>query len=70
MIAATHHHDTPEREKLWREVQERTAKLSPKGRLVVVDSGHFVQTDRPDAVVAAVLAAAAETVANVAACRR
>ena len=69
VIAATDHGDTPERESLWRDVQQRTAALSPKGRLVVVDSGHFVQTDRPAAVVAAVLTVAAERGVNVAACR-
>lgn len=69
VIAATDHADTPAREKLWREVQARTARLSPKGRLVVVHSGHFVQLDRPDVVAAAVLAVAAKAGADVAACR-
>jgi pimeloyl-ACP methyl ester carboxylesterase len=70
VIAATNHGDTPERESLWRDVQRRTAALSPKRRLVVVNSGHFVQIERPAAVVAAVLAVAAQSGADIAACKR
>ncbi len=56
VLAATDHGDTSEREALWRDVQARTAALSPKGRLEIVEgSGHFIQTDRPQAVIAAVL---------------
>jgi hypothetical protein len=44
--------------------------MSPKGPLVVVHSGHFVQTDRPGAVVAAVSRVAVESGVNGAACRR
>jgi pimeloyl-ACP methyl ester carboxylesterase len=59
VLAATDHDDTPQREALWREVQLRTAKLSPQGQLEVVNhSGHFIQVDRPDVVIAAVLEAA------------
>lgn len=59
VLAATDHGDTPEREALWLQVQARTAALSPKGRLEVVEgSGHFIQDDRPDAVVDAVREAA------------
>jgi pimeloyl-ACP methyl ester carboxylesterase len=47
-----------------------TAALSPKGRLELVRSGHFIQKDRPKAVVAAVLSVAAASVAKTAACRR
>lgn len=54
VLSATKHGDTPERERLWQQVQERTAALSPRGRHVVVDSGHFVQQDRPEAVVEAI----------------
>jgi hypothetical protein len=42
VLAATDHGDTPQREALWQEVQSRTAALSPKGRLQVVHSGHFI----------------------------
>lgn len=60
VLAAANHGDTPEREALWRDVQARTAALSPRGRLVIVDgSGHFVQQDKPAAVIQAVLQAAA-----------
>jgi pimeloyl-ACP methyl ester carboxylesterase len=69
VIAASDHGDTPEHEALWREVQRRTALLSPKGRLVTVQSGHFVQSDRPTAVVAAILTVAAESGISVATCR-
>jgi pimeloyl-ACP methyl ester carboxylesterase len=59
VLAATDHDDTPQREALWREVQSRTAALSPKGHLNVVNhSGHFIQVDQPDVVYAAVLEAA------------
>jgi pimeloyl-ACP methyl ester carboxylesterase len=59
VLAATDHDDTPQREALWQEVQSRTAALSPKGHLEVVNhSGHFIQIDRPDVVYAAVLEAA------------
>jgi pimeloyl-ACP methyl ester carboxylesterase len=59
VLAATNHDDTPQREALWRQVQSRTAALSPRGHLEVVNhSGHFIQVDRPDVVYAAVLEAA------------
>lgn len=70
VIAATDHGDTPEREALWRDVQKRTAELSPKGRLEIVESGHFVQTERPEAVTAAVLSVAVEAGIDISACRR
>ncbi|TPV97491.1 MAG: putative aminoacrylate hydrolase RutD [Beijerinckiaceae bacterium] len=47
VLAATYHGDTPAREALWRNVRQRSAAPSPKGRLVVVDSGHFIQKDTP-----------------------
>jgi pimeloyl-ACP methyl ester carboxylesterase len=59
VLVATDHDDTPQREALWQDVQSRTAALSPKGHLEVVDrSGHFIQVDRPEVVVGAVLQAA------------
>lgn len=71
VLAATDHGDTPEREALWREVQARTAALSPLGRLEVVDgSGHFIQEDRPEAVTGAVIAAAAAAGFDTAGCPR
>ena len=71
VLAATDHGDTPGREALWRDVQARTAALSPRGRFVVVEgSGHFVQTERPAAVVDAVLQAAREAGADAAGCAR
>jgi pimeloyl-ACP methyl ester carboxylesterase len=69
VLAATDHGDTPEREALWRDVQARTAALSPKGRLEVVEgSGHFIQADRPEAVIAAVLEVARATGADTSFC--
>ena len=60
VLAATDHGVTPELEALWQEVQARTAVLSPNGRLVVVEgSGHFIQGDRPQVVIDAVLDASA-----------
>ena len=57
VLAATDHGVTPEREALWHEVQAQTAALSPRGRLQVVPgSGHFIQNDRPEVVIDAVLA--------------
>jgi pimeloyl-ACP methyl ester carboxylesterase len=71
VLAATDHGDTPAREALWRDVQARTAALSPRGRLVIVEgTGHFIQADRPAAVVDAVLQAAREAGADVAGCAR
>jgi pimeloyl-ACP methyl ester carboxylesterase len=59
VLAATDHGDSPQREALWREIQSRTAALSPKGRLVVVEhSGHFIQQDDPEAIIRAILDAA------------
>jgi pimeloyl-ACP methyl ester carboxylesterase len=69
VLAATNHGDTPEREALWHEVQARTAMLSPKGRLEVVEgAGHFIQKERPGAVISAVLEAARTVGANVSGC--
>ena len=63
------HGDTPEREALWRDVQARTAALSPKGRLEVVEgSGHFIQADRSEAVIAAVLEVARAIGADTSSC--
>jgi pimeloyl-ACP methyl ester carboxylesterase len=70
VVAATDHADTPEREALWLDVQRRTAALSPQGRLVIAEgSGHFVQQDRPQVVVDAVLDVLAAGGVDVAACR-
>jgi pimeloyl-ACP methyl ester carboxylesterase len=61
VLVATDHGVTPEREALWLEVQAQTAALSPKGRLKIVQgSGHFIQKDRPQVVIEAVLEAACE----------
>ena len=69
VLAATDHGDTPGREALWRDVQARTAALSPKGRLEVVEgSGHFIQADRSEAVIAAVLEVARATGADTSSC--
>ena len=54
VLSATKHDDTTDREALWQEIQERTARLSPRGQRVVVESGHFIQRDRPEAVAAAI----------------
>ena len=54
--AAAEHDAVPELEGLWREVQAQTAALSPRGRLCIVEgAGHFIQNDRPQIVVGAVL---------------
>lgn len=69
VLAATDHGDTSSRESVWREVQERAATLSPRGRLEVVQgSGHFIQNDRPRAVIQAVLGLARESGADISAC--
>jgi pimeloyl-ACP methyl ester carboxylesterase len=68
VLAATEHGDTPDREALWQEVQRRTAALSPRGRLVTVESGHAIQADRPDSVLAAVLSVARQAGMDVSAC--
>jgi pimeloyl-ACP methyl ester carboxylesterase len=40
---------------IWSELQRDLVSRSPQGRLVVAEhSGHFVQTDQPDAVVSAI----------------
>jgi len=68
VLVAADHHDTPQREALWQDVQRRTAALSPKGRLEIVQAGHFIQTDRPDVVIAAVLQTAREAGADISVC--
>jgi len=71
VLAATDHGATPEREALWRDVQVRTAALSPRGRLQVVHgSGHFIQNDRPEAVIQVVLQVMRQTGADTAECKR
>jgi hypothetical protein len=67
VIAASDHNDTPAREALWQEVQARTAMLSPRGELVTVGGGHFVQTE--NLVVTAILDAATAAGYDTAACR-
>lgn len=69
VIAATEHGAPPKEEALWLDVQRRTARMSAKGRLVVVKGGHSIPIERPGAVVSAVLSVAAESGADVAACR-
>lgn len=55
VLVATDHADTAEREALWLEIQRRTAALSSQGALRVAQgSGHFIQEDRPETVVAAI----------------
>jgi hypothetical protein len=69
VIAASDHNDTPGREALWQEVQARPAMLSPRGKLVTVNGGHFVQTESPQVVVTAILDAATAAGYDVAGCR-
>jgi pimeloyl-ACP methyl ester carboxylesterase len=69
VLAATDHAMTPEREAEWQEIQRRTAALSPQGRVEVVRSGHFIQEDAPDAVVAGVLSVARAAGLATGACR-
>jgi pimeloyl-ACP methyl ester carboxylesterase len=62
VLVATDHEDTAEREALWLDVQCRTAALSPRcGLHIAQDSGHFIQEDRPETVVAAIEAVLAAT---------
>ena len=61
VLVATEHNVTPELEALWQEVQARTAALSPRSRLCIVEgAGHFIQNDRPQIVIEAVLEAMRE----------
>jgi pimeloyl-ACP methyl ester carboxylesterase len=61
VLVATNHDVTPDRERLWQEIQEQTAALSPNGRLKIVENtGHFIQNDRPQVVIEAVLEAMRE----------
>jgi pimeloyl-ACP methyl ester carboxylesterase len=70
VLSATNHGDTADREALWRSVQARIANLSPRGHLEIVEgAGHFIQNDRPQAVIDAVLQAARETGADISACQ-
>jgi pimeloyl-ACP methyl ester carboxylesterase len=58
VLVATDHDVTSDREALWQEVQKQTAALSPKGRLEIVQgAGHFIQQERPQVVIEAVLEA-------------
>ena len=58
VLVATEHEVTPELEALWQRVQAQTAALLPKGRLQIVQgAGHFIQKDRPQIVIEAVLEA-------------
>jgi hypothetical protein len=70
VIVANDPHEAPALRTLWREVQARTAALSPKGRLIEVSSGHFVKTDKPQVVIDAIVDAAAAAGYDVAACRQ
>jgi len=58
VLVATEHDVRPELEALWQEVQAKTAALSPRGSLRIVQgAGHFIQNDRPQIVIEAVLEA-------------
>ena len=47
--------DVEQAEKVWREMQAELATLSERGEFIVVpESGHKIQLDRPEAVVAAI----------------
>jgi pimeloyl-ACP methyl ester carboxylesterase len=70
VIVATDHQDTPQREALWRDVQQRTAAQSLSGHLLVAKSGHFIQAERPDIVVDAILQVAAASGVDTVACHR
>jgi pimeloyl-ACP methyl ester carboxylesterase len=55
VLAATDHAMSSSLEEQWQRTQAKIPGLSPKGRLeVVAGSGHYIQTDRPEAVVAAI----------------
>lgn len=47
--------DMKQYERTWQELQEATARLSPRGRVGVVEgSGHMIHHDKPDEVVEAI----------------
>ncbi len=69
VLAATNHELSLALEQLWQDVQRKTAQLSPKGRLQVVDSGHYVQLDKPSVVIDAVLDVAEQAGDDVGPCR-
>jgi pimeloyl-ACP methyl ester carboxylesterase len=53
VLTATRHGQgeiRPEEEAVWRRRQEELVGSLPQGRLVVVDSGHFIHLDEPEAV--------------------
>ena len=57
VLAATRHGQgeiRPEEEAVWRRRQEELVDSLPQGRLVVVDSGHFIHLDQPEAVLEAI----------------
>lgn len=59
LLVAADHHDTLQREALWRNVQARTAALSPRGQVrLIAGAGNFIQLDKPDAVITAIQDAA------------
>jgi pimeloyl-ACP methyl ester carboxylesterase len=70
VLIADSHGDTAEREALWRDVQRRTAALVPRGRASVVEgAGHFIQSDRPQAVIEGVVDTAQRAGFDLSACR-
>ncbi|WP_296810569.1 alpha/beta hydrolase [Thiocapsa sp.] len=71
VLVASDHQDTAEREALWLEIQRRTAALSPQGELQVAQgSGHFIQEDHPETVVAAIEAVLAATGTDLGDCKQ
>lgn len=71
VIAASTYHETPLRRAERLAVQNRTAGFSPLGHMIVAEhSAHFVQTDRPDVVIQAILETLAAAGRPVDACRR
>jgi pimeloyl-ACP methyl ester carboxylesterase len=55
VLTAGDHGDPPAREARWRQVQSRGAAAYPRGGQIVVEgSGHFIQHDAPEVVIAAI----------------
>lgn len=47
--------DDPENGQLWAALQTELAELIPHSRHIVIDSGHFIQIEKPKAVASAIL---------------
>ncbi|UAN35133.1 alpha/beta fold hydrolase [Enterobacter asburiae] len=68
VFAANEHQDTIEHENIWQDTQRKTARLSTKGKYIVVDTHHYIQKSNPEIIIKSILDMVSEKGGDISSC--